>query len=74
MIVSPDAGRIKVAERFAQHLDADLAFIYKRRPKGMANNVVEAREVIGEVEGRHCVIVDDMIDTAAHDRVRGRDA
>ena len=64
VIVSPDAGRIKVAERFAQHLDADLAFIYKTRPKGMAN-VAVAREVIGDVEGRHCVIVDDMIDTAA---------
>jgi ribose-phosphate pyrophosphokinase len=64
VIVSPDAGRIKVAERFAQHLDADLAFIYKTRPKGMANIAV-AREVIGDVEGRHCVIVDDMIDTAA---------
>ena len=64
VIVSPDAGRIKVAERFAQHLDADLAFIYKRRPKGMAN-VAEAKEVIGDVEGRHCILTDDMIDTAA---------
>jgi ribose-phosphate pyrophosphokinase len=64
VIVSPDAGRIKVAERFAQHLDADLAFIYKTRPKGMAN-VAVAREVIGDVDGRHCIIVDDMIDTAS---------
>ena len=63
-IVSPDAGRINVAERFSQHLDADLAFVYKRRRKDVAH-VVEAREVIGEVEGRHCVIVDDMIDTAS---------
>jgi ribose-phosphate pyrophosphokinase len=63
-IVSPDAGRINVAERFSQHLDADLAFVYKRRRKDVAN-VVEAREVIGDVEGRHCVIVDDMIDTAS---------
>jgi ribose-phosphate pyrophosphokinase len=66
VIVSPDAGRVKVAERFAQHLgdmNADLAFINKRRPKGMAN-VAVAKEVIGEVEGRHCVITDDMIDTA----------
>lgn len=65
VIVSPDAGRIKVAERMAQHLDdlgADLAFIYKRRPKGTAN-VVEAKEVIGEVKGRLCVLTDDMIDT-----------
>ncbi len=66
VIVSPDAGRVKVAERFAQHLgdmNAQLAFINKRRPKGMAN-VAVAKEVIGEVEGRHCVITDDMIDTA----------
>jgi ribose-phosphate pyrophosphokinase len=63
VIVAPDAGRVKVAERFAQHLNTDIAFINKRRPKGMAN-VAVAREVIGEVEGRHCVITDDMIDTA----------
>ena len=37
VIVSPDAGRVKVAERFAQHLDADLAFVNKRRPKGSTN-------------------------------------
>jgi ribose-phosphate pyrophosphokinase len=67
VVVAPDAGRVKVAERFAQHLgdlDADLAFINKRRPKGMAN-VAVAREVIGDVAGRHCVITDDMIDTAS---------
>jgi ribose-phosphate pyrophosphokinase len=63
-IVSPDAGRISVAERFSQHLGADLAFVYKRRRKDVAN-VVEAREVIGDVRGRQCVIVDDMIDTAS---------
>ncbi|MBU6317277.1 MAG: ribose-phosphate diphosphokinase [Acidobacteria bacterium] len=65
VIVAPDAGRVKVAERMAQHLTdkgADLAFIYKRRPKGTAN-VVEAKEVIGEVDGRLCIITDDMIDT-----------
>jgi ribose-phosphate pyrophosphokinase len=62
VIVAPDAGRVKVAERFAQHLSADLAFINKRRPKGMTN-VAVAREVIGDVEERHCVITDDMIDT-----------
>jgi ribose-phosphate pyrophosphokinase len=67
VIVSPDAGRIKVAERMAQHLGdcgADLAFIYKRRPKGTAN-VAEATEVMGDVAGRLCVITDDMIDTAS---------
>jgi ribose-phosphate pyrophosphokinase len=63
VIVAPDAGRVKVAERYAQHLNSDIAFINKRRPKGMTNMAV-AREVIGEVEGRHCVITDDMIDTA----------
>ena len=66
VIVSPDAGRIKVAERMAQHLGdcgADLAFCYKRRPKGTAN-VAEAIEVIGDVDGRLCVLTDDMIDTA----------
>jgi ribose-phosphate pyrophosphokinase len=63
VIVSPDAGRIKVAERMAQHLNADLAFIYKRRPKG-TTNVAIARDVIGEVDGRQCILVDDMIDTA----------
>ncbi len=67
VIIAPDAGRVKVAERFAQHLgdlNADLAFVNKRRPKGMAN-VAVAKEVIGEVDGRHCVITDDMIDTAS---------
>jgi ribose-phosphate pyrophosphokinase len=63
-IVSPDAGRINVAQRFSQHLDADLAFVYKRRRKDVAN-VVEAMEVIGDVAGRHCVVIDDMIDTAS---------
>jgi ribose-phosphate pyrophosphokinase len=65
VIVSPDAGRIKVAERMAQHLGdigADLAFIYKKRPKG-STNVAEAAEVMGDVQGRLCVLTDDMIDT-----------
>jgi ribose-phosphate pyrophosphokinase len=65
VIVSPDAGRIKVAQRLAQHLgdrDASLAFVYKRRPKGMTN-VAEAMELIGDVEGRLCILTDDMIDT-----------
>jgi ribose-phosphate pyrophosphokinase len=62
-IVAPDAGRVKVAERFAQRLGAGLALVHKSRPKGKAN-VVSALEVVGEVSGRHCVIVDDMIDTA----------
>jgi ribose-phosphate pyrophosphokinase len=63
VVVSPDAGRVKVAERYANQLHADLAIVHKRRIKG-AKNQVEAKEVVGEVEGRTCVLIDDMIDTA----------
>jgi ribose-phosphate pyrophosphokinase len=63
VVVAPDAGRVKVAERFSQHITSDLAFVHKRRPKGAANTV-EALDVVGEVQGRRCVIIDDMIDTA----------
>jgi ribose-phosphate pyrophosphokinase len=63
VIVSPDAGRVKVAERFSQHLNADLAFVAKRRPRG-AMREIQALDVVGDVEGRVCVLVDDMIDTA----------
>ena len=63
VVVSPDAGRVKVAERYAIQLGADLAIVYKRHTKG-EKNAVEARGVVGEVEGRTCVIIDDMIDTA----------
>jgi ribose-phosphate pyrophosphokinase len=67
-VVSPDAGGGKLARRFANNLGdhgvaADLAFIDKRRPKG-THNVAVANEVVGEVENRHCLLVDDMIDTA----------
>jgi ribose-phosphate pyrophosphokinase len=62
VIVSPDAGRVKVAEIYANQLHADLAFVHKSRRKDQ-KNVVEAREVVGDVEGRTCVLVDDMIDT-----------
>jgi len=64
VIVAPDSGRVKVAERYAQVLNADLALVHKRRPHGTYNQV-EVRHVVGEVEGRHCVIIDDMIDTAS---------
>jgi ribose-phosphate pyrophosphokinase len=64
VIVAPDSGRVKVAERYAQQLNADLALVHKRRPHGTYNQV-EVRHVVGEVEGRHCVIIDDMIDTAS---------
>ena len=62
-IVAPDAGGGKLARRFADRLDADIAFIDKRRPKG-THNVAVATEVVGDIDGRTCVIVDDMIDTA----------
>ena len=64
VVVSPDAGRVKVAERYGQALHADLAIVHKRRVKGEKNSV-EARDVVGEVDGRICVLIDDMIDTAA---------
>ena len=60
--MSPDAGRVKVAERYANQLHADLAIVHKRRVKGV-KNTVEARDVVGEVDGRVCVLIDDMIDT-----------
>ena len=63
VIVSPDTGRVKVAERYAKHVDADIAAIYKRRALGKANEV-EALGIMGEVAGRTAVLVDDMIDTA----------
>jgi ribose-phosphate pyrophosphokinase len=62
-IVAPDAGGGKLARRFADRLNADIAFIDKRRPKG-THNVAVATEVVGEIDGRTCIIVDDMIDTA----------
>ena len=60
VIVSPDAGGVKAAKRFANHLGADLAFVNKIRPKGVAN-VVEASNVIGHVAGKRCILLDDMI-------------
>jgi ribose-phosphate pyrophosphokinase len=67
-VVSPDAGAGKLARRFANCLNGhgispDLAFIDKRRPKG-THNVAIATEVVGVVEGRQCILIDDMIDTA----------
>jgi ribose-phosphate pyrophosphokinase len=61
--VSPDSGGVKRATRFARHIDAEVAFVYKRRRNDVRNEVA-AEWVVGDVEGRHCVIVDDMIDTA----------
>jgi len=62
-IVSPDSGRVKLASRYAGHLGGLVAFVHKRRRIDVRNEVA-ALEVVGEVEGRHCIIVDDMIDTA----------
>ena len=62
VVVSPDAGRVKVAERYTNALQADLAIVHKRRVKG-ARDQVEAVEIVGEVDGRTCVIIDDMIGT-----------
>ncbi|MEV7122480.1 MULTISPECIES: ribose-phosphate diphosphokinase [Kitasatospora] len=62
-IVSPDAGRVKVADQWCDRLDAPLAIIHKRRDMTQANTILSA-EVVGDVRGRTCVLVDDMIDTA----------
>ncbi|KAA3637172.1 MAG: ribose-phosphate diphosphokinase [Armatimonadetes bacterium] len=62
-VVSPDSGGVKRATRFAHHLNAEVAFIYKRR-RTDARNQVTASHVVGDVKDRHCIIVDDIIDTA----------
>lgn len=62
MVVSPDVGGVVRARALAKRLDdADLAIIDKRRPKA---NVAEVMHIIGDVEGRTCIIVDDLVDTA----------
>ncbi len=61
MVVSPDVGGVVRARALAKQLGCDMAIIDKRRPKA---NVSEVMHVIGDIEGRNCVIMDDMIDTA----------
>src|SRR4051812_18919724 len=61
VVVAPDVGAAKMARGFAKQLDAAFAIIDKRRPKA---NVAEVLNVIGDVDGKHCLIADDMIDTA----------
>ncbi len=61
IVVSPDIGGVIRARAFAKRLDCDLAIIDKRRPKA---NVAEVMNIIGDVTGRTCVIVDDIVDTA----------
>lgn len=63
VVVSPDAGRVRLADLWTDRLDAPLAIIHKRRDPDVANTVA-VHEVVGEVAGKICLLVDDMIDTA----------
>jgi ribose-phosphate pyrophosphokinase len=64
VVVSPDTGRVRTAEQWADELGGrDLAFVHKTRDMDAANEVV-ANRVVGEVAGRCCLLIDDMIDTA----------
>jgi ribose-phosphate pyrophosphokinase len=62
-IVSPDAGRVRLADMWSDQLGTPLAIIHKRRDPNKANEVAVG-EVVGDVDGRVCLLVDDMIDTA----------
>jgi len=61
VIVAPDVGSIKMARAYSKRLNAGLAFIDKRRPK---QNIAEVMNIIGEVEGKNVLMIDDLIDTA----------
>jgi len=61
VVVSPDVGGVVRARAIAKRLDADLAIIDKRRPRA---NIAKVMNIIGDVEGKNCVMVDDMVDTA----------
>jgi ribose-phosphate pyrophosphokinase len=63
-VVAPDAGRVRVCERWTDRLGCPLAIIHKRRDPDVANQV-KILEVVGQVAGRTCILVDDMIDTGA---------
>lgn len=60
-VVSPDVGRAKAAKKLSDLLNADLAIMHKGRP---SHNVAEITSIIGDVEGKNCILNDDMIDTA----------
>lgn len=62
VVVSPDTGRVRLASLYARHLDSGVAFIHKRRLPEVHNESA-ALQVVGDVEGLHAIIVDDMIDT-----------
>ncbi|MFB8386363.1 ribose-phosphate diphosphokinase [Microbacterium sp. NPDC055910] len=61
-VVSPDTGRVRVADQWSDSLGAPLAIIHKRRDPNVANQV-SVNEIVGHVDGRVCLLVDDMIDT-----------
>jgi len=61
-VVSPDTGRVRVADQWSDSLGAPLAIIHKRRDPNVANQVT-VNEIVGQVDGRVCLLVDDMIDT-----------
>jgi ribose-phosphate pyrophosphokinase len=64
VVVSPDTGRVRTAEQWADALGGlDLAFVHKSRSIDVANDVV-ANRVVGDVAGRCCLVIDDMVDTA----------
>ncbi len=63
-VVAPDAGRVRVCERWTDRLGCPLAIIHKRRDPDVANQV-KILEVVGQVAGRTCILVDDMVDTGA---------
>ncbi|HEX4061880.1 MAG TPA: ribose-phosphate diphosphokinase [Streptosporangiaceae bacterium] len=63
-VVAPDAGRVRVCERWTDRLGCPLAIIHKRRDPDVANQV-KVLEVVGDVAGRTCLLVDDMVDTGA---------
>ncbi|KWW97311.1 ribose-phosphate diphosphokinase [Carbonactinospora thermoautotrophica] len=68
VVVAPDAGRVKLNKKFADRLGADLAILDKERPR---QQVAEIGHVIGDVEGKTAIIVDDIIDTAGTLRAAG---